>query len=71
MTEQNRTVLTGTTIAVTAAGIGLCCLITKYRAPIFKQLRQIINYNDPLRNQEIQVINNVDECRTLMNKLKT
>lgn len=71
MSEQNRTVFTGATIAAAAAGIGVCLVVTKYRTHILKRLKRILNYNDPLRNQQIQVINNVEECRAVMRNLKT
>lgn len=70
MSEENRPHFTGTAIAA-AAGIGLCFVVAKYRTQILKQLKCIINYNDPLRNQRIQVISGVEECRLLMRNLKT
>lgn len=71
MSEQERPVFTGGKIAAAAAGIGVCLVITKYRTPILKKLKRFLNYNDPLRNQQIQVINNVEECRAVMRNLKT
>ncbi|XP_055323361.1 exonuclease 3'-5' domain-containing protein 2 isoform X2 [Sitodiplosis mosellana] len=71
MSEQNRPGFTTTTIAAAAAGIGLCFVVTKYRTQILKKLKIILNSSDPLRNQQIQVINNVEECRALMRNLKT
>ena len=71
MSEENRPVFTGATIAAAAAGIGVCLVVTKYRTQILKKLKRILNYNDPLRNQQIQVINNVEECRAVMRNLKT
>lgn len=70
MSEHNRPNFTGTAIAA-ATGIGLCLVVAKYRTQILKQLKFIINYNDPLRNQRIQVISGVEECRLLMRNLKT
>lgn len=71
MSENNRPVFTGTTIATAAAGIGICFVVTKYRQQILKKLKFVINYKDPLRNQQIEVINNVEECRTIMRNIKT
>lgn len=71
MSEHNRPIVTGTTIAAAAAGISLCFVVTKYRSQILKKLKNIINYNDSLRNQEIQVISNVEDCRKIMRNLKT
>lgn len=69
MNQQSRTISTGAAIA-SAAGIGLCFVVAKYRAQIFKQLKLVIN-NDPLRNQQIHVVSGIEECRVLMRKLKT
>lgn len=70
MSQQNRSI-TGATIATAAAGIGLCFVVAKYRTQIFKKLKLIVNYNDPLRNQQIQVVTGVEECRALMRNLKS
>lgn len=70
MSREDRPHFTGTAIA-TVAGIGLCMVVAKYRTQILKQLKNIINYKDPLRNQQIQVVTNIEECRLLMRNLKT
>lgn len=70
MSKENRPPFTRTTVAA-AAGIGLCLVVAKYRTQILKQLKCIINYNNPLRNQQIQVVSGVEECRILMRNLKT
>lgn len=67
MSKENRPLFTGTTIAA-AAGIGLCLVVAKYRTQILKQLKF---FSDPLRNQQIQVVSGVEECRILMRNLKT
>lgn len=71
MSQENRPFSTGTVIAATAASIGFCFVITKYRAPILNSLKFFMSYKDPLRNQQIQVVSSVEECRTLMRNLKT
>lgn len=70
MSQQNRQ-LTGTAIATAAAGIGLCFVVAKYRTQILRKLKLIIDYKNPLRNQQIHVISNVEECRTFMRHLKS
>lgn len=70
MTEQNRTFFTGTKIVTAGIGIGVCILVAKYRTPILKQIKSLISYSDPLRNQQIHVVSGVDECRALMHKFK-
>lgn len=70
MAEQNRPIFTGTKIVTTGIGIGICILVAKYRTPILKQLKSLINYSDPLRNQQIHVVSCIEECRSLMHKLK-
>lgn len=71
MAEQNRPAFPGTRIVTAGIGIGICVLVAKYRTPILKQLKTLINYGDPLRNQRIHVISGVEECRSLMHQLKT
>lgn len=71
MAEQNRPLFAGSKIVTAGIGIGICLLVAKYRTPILKQLKSLINYNDPLRNQQIHVVTGVEECRSLMHKLKT
>lgn len=53
-----------------AAGVGIFLLFKKYRTQIWRQINSIVNYNDPLRNQEIQVVTDEEECETFMHKLK-
>lgn len=69
MAEQNRPFFTSTKMVTAGIGIGICILFAKYRTPILKQLKSLVSY-DPLRNQQIHVVNNVEECRLLMHKLK-
>lgn len=69
MSRENRYVVTQATIAA-AAGIGICWFVAKYRHQIFRQLKSFVNYGNPLRNQEIHIITNVEECRPHMLKLK-
>lgn len=71
MAEQNRSAFTGSKIVTAGIGIGICILLTKYRSPILRQLKSLFNYSDPLRNQQIHVVSGIDECRSLMHKLKT
>lgn len=71
MSQREQSLLKGSTIVATAAGIGFCFVVSKYRIPIFKQIKMIANYKDPLRNQEIRIIDTLEECRTLMRNLKT
>lgn len=68
MSERNRVLVTGTAIA---SAVGICILVAKYRMQILKQIKWIVNYNNPLRNQQIQVVGGVEECRLLMRNLKT
>lgn len=70
MSQENRSFPSGATVA-TVAGIGICMIAVKYRTQILKQIKNIINYNYPLRNQQIHVLANIEECRSLMRNLKT
>lgn len=70
MAEQNRPAFMGSKIVTAGIGIGVCVLVAKYRTPIWKQLKTLINYGDPLRNQQIHVVSGVEECRSLMHQLK-
>lgn len=70
MSQHNRQI-SGTAIVTAAAGFGLCFVVTKYRTQILRKLKCFINYDNPLRNQKIHVIDTVDGCRTLMRTLKS
>lgn len=70
MSQHNRQI-TGTAIVTAAAGVGLCLLVTKYRTQILSKLKCLTNYDNPLRNQKIHVIDTVDECRKLMRTIKS
>lgn len=70
MSQQSRSYLTGTAIA-TVAGISICLAIAKYRTQVLRNLKWILNYKDPLRNQQVQLISGVEECRSVMRNLKT
>lgn len=69
MNDGNRQVWNGATL-VTVAGISVCLFVAKYRSQIFYRFRKILDYKNPLRNQKIQVVNSVDECRLLMRNIK-
>lgn len=70
MNEGNRQ-LWAKTALVTAAGIGVCLVATKYRSQIYQKLQSIANYKNPLRNQKVEIVSSVDECRALLRNIKS
>lgn len=59
------------TTAVVAAGIGVGVLFVlgRYKKNIWQKLNRLIS-KDPLKNQKIHIVNNVDECRIVVEKLR-
>lgn len=54
----------------TVVAIGFGFLVTKYRLQILSQLRKLLSLKDPLRNQQVHVVDNVDECRVVMRDIR-
>lgn len=52
-------------------GIGVLFIGAKYRARIWRKMKILLNNDHPLRNQQVHVVNNVDECQILMRSLKS
>lgn len=69
MSEKNQ--LPPKKLVATAAGIGLCFVAIKYRSLVFNKIKIIANYKNPIRNQDIRVIDTVHECRTVMKNIKS
>lgn len=66
MNDRNKTLTTLASIV----GIGLCCVLVKYRSRVYRQLRFLADFRNPLRYQNIKIVNNADECRQVMGNLK-
>lgn len=55
----------------TIAGVGVLFIAAKYRARLWRKVKILLNNNHPLRNQQVHVVNNVDQCQILMWSLKS
>lgn len=66
MTDRNKTLATFASIV----GIGLCCVLVKYRSKLYRQLRLLTDFRNPLRYQNVKVVNTADECRQIIGNLK-
>lgn len=66
MTDRNKTLTTFASIV----GIGLCCVLVKYRSKLYRQLRLLTDFRNPLRYQNVKVVNNADDCRQVIGHLK-
>lgn len=68
MNDRNKTIVSTTLLA--GIGIGVCILFTKYRHQIIKKLRTTLDYRNPLRNQNIKIVNTEEECRQIVEEIK-
>lgn len=55
----------------TVAGIGVCFFVARYRSQIWQKFKILLDYKNPLRNQQVHIVSNIDECRKLMRNLKS
>lgn len=66
MNDRNKTVATIASIV----GIGLCCVLIKYRSKLYRQLRLLADFRNPLRYKTVKVVNDADECRQVLGNVK-
>lgn len=66
MGDRNKTLATVASIV----GIGLCCVLLKYRSKLYRQLRLLTDFRNPLRYQNVKIVNNAEECRQVLGNLK-
>ena len=67
MADKNKSILS-TTALVATVGFGVCFVLT--RTGIFNKLKNLLNYRNPLRNQVIHIVNDVEECNKVIESLK-
>lgn len=69
MSHDHKQLWNGKALA-TVAGIGVCFFVTKYRSQIWRKIKILFNYKNPLRNQQVHIVSNINDCRKLMRNLK-
>uniref|UniRef100_A0A2M4BE22 Exonuclease 3'-5' domain-containing protein 2 n=1 Tax=Anopheles marajoara TaxID=58244 RepID=A0A2M4BE22_9DIPT len=67
LTEREKTVVSTAVLAAVGVGIGIFVL-TRYRNGIMSRLKGL-GQRDPLRGQQVHIINTADECRLIVSKL--
>ncbi|XP_035897697.1 exonuclease 3'-5' domain-containing protein 2 isoform X2 [Anopheles stephensi] len=67
LTQREKTVVS--TAVIAAVGVGVLFVLSRYRRGIMSRLRAL-NQRDPLRDQQIHIINNTDDCRLIVEKLQ-
>uniref|UniRef100_A0A182Q6Q7 Exonuclease 3'-5' domain-containing protein 2 n=1 Tax=Anopheles farauti TaxID=69004 RepID=A0A182Q6Q7_9DIPT len=65
--QREKTVVS--TAVIAAVGVGFLYVFTKYRRGIMSRLKTL-NQRDPLRGQQVHIINTADECRVVVEKLQ-
>ncbi|XP_058118228.1 exonuclease 3'-5' domain-containing protein 2 [Anopheles ziemanni] len=66
LTEREKTVVS--TAVIAAVGVGVLYVLTRYRNGIMSRLKAL-NQRDPLRGQQVHIINTADDCRMIVTKL--
>uniref|UniRef100_A0A182VWI9 Exonuclease 3'-5' domain-containing protein 2 n=1 Tax=Anopheles minimus TaxID=112268 RepID=A0A182VWI9_9DIPT len=67
LTQREKTVVS--TAVIAAVGVGVLYVLSRYRRGIMSRLRAL-NQRDPLRGQQVHIINTTDDCRTIVEKLQ-
>lgn len=67
MSDRNKNI---TTAVVALAGVGVFYMLAKYRADIWRHIRALSNSRNRLRNQQVKIVNNAEECRNVMKNIK-
>lgn len=68
MNERGKNVLTAA--LYTGVGIGLVYIIGKNRKILYEHLKRAWNFRDPLRNKDVRIVNNIEECRDVVKQIK-
>lgn len=69
MNDKTKTIVS-TTLLAGVAGIGVCILFTKYRHQIVQKFRTTLDFRNPLRHQNIKIVNTEEECRQIVEEIK-
>lgn len=67
LTQREKTVVS--TAVIAAVGVGVLFVLSRYRRGIMSRLRAL-NQRDPLRGQQVHIINTTDDCRMIVEKLQ-
>ncbi|XP_050068742.1 exonuclease 3'-5' domain-containing protein 2 [Anopheles maculipalpis] len=67
LTQREKTVVS--TAVIAAVGVGVLFVLSRYRRGIMSRLRAL-NQRDPLRDQQVHIINTTDDCRLVVEKLQ-
>ncbi|XP_052890506.1 exonuclease 3'-5' domain-containing protein 2 [Anopheles moucheti] len=67
LTQREKTVVS--TAVIAAVGVGVLFVLSRYRRGIMSRLRAL-NQRDPLRGQQVHIINTTDDCRLIVEKLQ-
>lgn len=67
--QQKHKIIVSTALFATL-GISVLYVIRKYNGNIIHRLRRVLDYRNPLRNQQIEVLSNYDDCKTIVEKLQ-
>ncbi|XP_053680516.1 exonuclease 3'-5' domain-containing protein 2 [Anopheles nili] len=67
LTQREKTVVS--TAVIAAVGVGVLYVLTRYRSSIMSRLKAM-NQRDPLRGQQVHIINTTHDCRTIVEKLQ-
>uniref|UniRef100_A0A182JVH6 Exonuclease 3'-5' domain-containing protein 2 n=1 Tax=Anopheles christyi TaxID=43041 RepID=A0A182JVH6_9DIPT len=67
LTQREKTVVS--TAVIAAVGVGVLFVLTRYRRGIMSRLKAL-NQRDPLRGQQVHIINTADDCRMIVEKLQ-
>lgn len=68
MSERNKNI---TAAMIALAGVGVCYMLAKYRADILQQIRLLRYFRDRLRHQQVHIVTNAEDCRKVVNILKS
>ncbi len=67
---QQKHKLMVSTALVATLGISVLYVIRKYNGNLIHRLRRVLDYWNPLRNQQIEVLTNFDDCKKTVDRLR-
>lgn len=67
MVDRNKQV--AKTLIAATAGAGIIFILSRYRKDLSRKVLNVFSRN-PLKTQNIEIVNSYDECTTLAKKLK-
>lgn len=67
--QQKHKLIVSTALFATL-GISVLYVLRKYNKNIIHRLQRVLDYRNPLRNQQIEVLNNFDDCKKIVERLQ-